>query len=267
MTSREKLGPSTDVHLLYQEAVQSPEVDVRLIDRHYKKLAGKPARLFREDFCGTAALSCAWIELGADRKAIAVDLHAPTLAWGKKNNLAKLSIEQRTRIDLVRSDVRKISRPRVDIVCALNFSYCVFKQRRDMLDYVKNARRSLNPGGMLFMDMWGGSESQTEHRDRTRRRGFIYIWEQRSFDPISFHADCRIHFEFPDGRLRRNAFTYDWRLWTLPELRDIFEEAGLKDIHVLWETSDKNGRGTGVYRRMERTSAEESWVACLVGRA
>jgi len=267
MTSRHKLGPTDSLHLLYQEAVQSPEVDARLIDRHYKKLTGRPATLFREDFCGTALLSCAWVELGADRRAIGVDLHAPTLRWGKENNLSKLSDEQRRRIDLVRADVRKVSRPKVDIVAALNFSYCVFKIRRAMLDYVKNARRSLKPGGMLFMDIWGGSESQTEHRDRTRRRGFTYVWEQRSFDPISFFADCRIHFEFPDGRRRQNAFTYDWRLWTLPELRDIFEEAGLKDIHVLWETSDKNGRGTGVFRRTEKTTAEESWIACLIGRA
>jgi SAM-dependent methyltransferase len=267
MTSRRKLGPKDDPHLLYQEAVQSPEVDARLIDRHYRKLAGRPARLFREDFCGTALLSCAWVGLGSDRKAIGVDLDRAPLRWGKENNLAQLPDGERARISLVRADVRKVSKPKADIVVALNFSYCVFKQRREMLGYVANARRSLNPGGMLFMDIWGGSDSQTEHKDRTRRRGFTYVWEQRSFDPITFRADCRIHFEFPDGRTRRNAFTYDWRLWTLPELRDIFEEAGFKDVHVLWETADRNGRGTGVFRRTETTTAEESWIACLVGRA
>jgi SAM-dependent methyltransferase len=267
MTRQRKLSPTTDVHVLYQEAVQSPEVDVRLIDRHFKRLTGRPARLFREDFCGTALLSCAWVKLGPERRAIGVDRDAATLRWGKKNNLAELSEDARGRIDLICANVLDVRRPKADIVAVLNFSYCVFKARSEMLAYVRNARQSLDRGGMLFMDIWGGSESQTEHRDRTRRRGFTYIWEQRSFDPISFHADCRIHFEFPDGRTKRNAFTYDWRLWTLPELKDIFEEAGLKDIHVLWETSDENGKGTGVYRRTEKTTAEESWIACLIGRA
>jgi hypothetical protein len=55
-------------------------------------------------------------------------------------------------------------------------------------------------------------------------------------------------------------------MWTLPELKDIFAEAGFKDIHVLWETSNDKGQGTGVFRRTERTTDEESWIACVVGR-
>lgn len=262
-----KFSPKTDPHILYQEAVQSPEGDIRLIDRHYKKLFGRPARTFREDFCGTALLSCEWVKLGKDRRAFGVDLDAPTLKWGRTHNLSQLSDDQRARIDLVRANVLEIARPKVDVLAALNFSYCVFKTRALMLAYVKNAHRSLNRDGMLFMDIWGGSESQTEHTDRRSiPGGYTYVWEQRSFDPISFHADCRIHFEFPNGKKLRNAFTYDWRMWTLPELKDIFAEAGFKDIHVLWETSNDKGQGTGVFRRTERTTDEESWIACVVGR-
>lgn len=262
-----KPSPTTDVHVLYQEAVQSPETDVRFYDRHFKKITGRAPRLFREDFCGTAALSCAWVELGADRRAVGVDLDAPTLKWAKANNLSALSDDARTRVDLVRANVLDVHRPKADILVAVNFSYCIFKSRALMLDYARNARRSLDRGGMLFMDAWGGSETQAVQRDRKRCRGFTYVWDQISFDPITYHADCRIHFEFPDGRKIRNAFTYDWRLWTLPELRDILEEAGFRDIHVLWETTElRTGGGTGIFRRLERGSADKSWVAYIVAR-
>lgn len=262
-----KYSHRTDPFILYQNAVQSPEGDIQLIDRTYRKIFGRPARSFREDFCGTALLSCEWVRLGKDRTAIGVDLDAPTLRWGRKHNLSTLTEDEQMRIELVRANVLDLARPKVDVLAALNFSWWVFKTRAQMLAYVRNAYRSLNRNGMLFMDIWGGTESQTEHTDRRRiAGGYTYVWEQRSFDPISFHTDCRIHFEFPNGKKLRNAFVYDWRMWTLPELKDIFAEVGFKDIHVLWETSDANGRGTGIYRRTEKASEEESWIACVVGR-
>ena len=75
--------PTRDRHALYQRAVQTPDVDAAFLDRLHRRLVGRPAMLFREDFCGTAALSCAWVELGPGRRAIGVDLDRPTLAWVK----------------------------------------------------------------------------------------------------------------------------------------------------------------------------------------
>lgn len=265
MTKPKKLPSSTDAHYLYQEAVQSPDVDVRILDRHFRRTVGRPARLFREDFCGTALFSCEWVKLSPDRRAIAIDIDAATLRWGERHNLSALSENARERIELIHADVLDIRRPKADIIGAFNFSYCVLKSRPQMLEYVKNARRSLNRDGMLIMDVWGGSATQTEHYDRRRLRGCTYFWDQLSFDPISYHAQCRIRFEFPNGLKLRNAFTYDWRLWTLPELRDILLEAGFDDIHVLWESSDKTGKGTGVFRRVDRVAPEDSWVAYIVG--
>jgi SAM-dependent methyltransferase len=268
MTKQPKPSRKTDPFVLYQQAVQSPEADIGMVDRHYRKLAGRPARTFREDFCGTALLSCAWVQLGPERRAMGIDLDAPTLRWARKHNLSQLSDDERGRIDLVRANVLDVHTPKTDIRAAFNFSYWVFKTRPQMLAYIRNAKRSLNRGGMLMIDVWGGSESLTVHQDRKRVRGFTYIWDQRSFDPISGFCDCRIHFEFPDGSRLRNAFTYDWRLWTLPEMRDILDEAGFKDIHVLWETTERStGRGSGIFRRTERAEAEKSWIACLIGRA
>jgi len=176
MTKQPKPSRRTDPHILYQEAVQSPEADIGMIDRHFRKLAGRSAQSFREDFCGTALLSCEWVRLGPERRAIGVDLDAATLRWGRRHNLSQLADDERARIELVQANVLDISRPKVDIVGAFNFSYWVFKTRPQMLAYIRSARRTLNRGGMLIIDVWGGSESQSLHTDRKRVRGFTYVW-------------------------------------------------------------------------------------------
>ena len=269
MTKAPKLTPKTDVHLLYQAAVQSPDIDVPFFDRHFRKLVGRPAKVFREDFCGTAHLSCEWVRQNPERRAVGVDLHGPTLQWGKKHNLSQLTKEQQGRVQLIKANVLDVQKPKADIVAALNFSYCIFKQRSQMLAYVANAHRSLNRDGLFILDAWGGSETQSiPQRDRKRLRdGCTYVWEQVSFDPLSYHTDCRIHFEWKNGAKRRNAFTYDWRLWTVPELKDILAEVGFKDLKILWETTNKKtGGGTGNFRYMEKGSADRGWIAYLLAR-
>jgi SAM-dependent methyltransferase len=258
-----------DPHVLYTRAVQTPDIDVRFLDWLYRKNAGGPAEIFREDFCGTAALSCAWVKLGTARRAIGVDLHGQTLSWGKKHHLSQLTPEQRQRIQLVKANVLDVRRPKADILCAFNFSYSVFKTRAQMQAYASNARRSLAPGGLLVMDAWGGSEVQMVHTERRRLKdGLTYVWEQASFDPITHDIECRIHFEFRDGRRPlRNAFIYDWRLWTLPELQEVMQQAGLEDVHVLWEGTTRSGRGNGVFKRRTRGDADQAWIAYVIGRA
>jgi len=259
---------TADRHILYQESVQSPDVDARFLSRRYRALTGKPLRLFREDFCGTAVLSSEFVKRHRDNRAIGVDLHGPTLAWGREHNLAKLTEEQRRRVTLVRGNVLSVRRPKVQLIAALNFSYWVFKTRRELLAYFKNARRSLVKGGVFLVDLYGGPEAQTELVERTRMRRFTYVWDQARFDPMSFHTLCKIHFEFPDGSRMRDAFIYDWRLWTLPELRELFEEAGFRDVQVLWEGTDpKTDRGNGVFRRILHADADPAYIAYVVGRA
>jgi SAM-dependent methyltransferase len=259
---------TADKHVLYQEAVQGPEVDAAFLDRWFRRCTGRAPRLLREDFCGTAILSCRWVQQRRDHRAVGVDLHAPTLAWGRAHNLSRLTGEERARVRLLRRDVLHVRRPKADVIAALNFSYCVFKTRPRMLAYLRNTRRSLERGGMLFLDAWGGSLTQLEQCDRRRNRGFTYLWEQVSFDPVTYHTVCKIHFEFPDGSRIRDAFTYDWRLWTLPELREMMAEAGFRGIQVLWEGTDRRtGKGNGRFRRVRRGEADRAWIAYITGRA
>lgn len=255
-----------DPHILYQDSVQAPDVDAKFLSRYFKKYTGEPLRLFREDFCGTAILSCEFVKLNRANRAVGVDLDPPTLAWARKHNVNALDADQKTRIQLVNGDVLDVHKPRVQMVAALNFSYSVFKTRALMGAYIKNAFRSLEAGGLFVLDAWGGGQAQFLMKERKKLKGFTYVWDQADFDPVTNHILCKIHFEFKDGTKLKNAFIYDWRLWTLPELRELMEDAGFADIHVLWEGTEKaTGEGNGVFRRVTRGGDEEAWIAYVVG--
>ncbi|HLU39470.1 MAG TPA: class I SAM-dependent methyltransferase [Planctomycetota bacterium] len=252
---------------LYTRAVQAPDEDAAFMARYFTKLTGRQARLFREDFCGTAALACAFVKRHPENRAVGVDLDGPTLDWGRKHHVAALTEDQQRRIQLIQANVLDVRRPKVDALCALNFSYFIFSTRDELRAYFRNCRRSLVSDGVLFLDLWGGSETQNEQVDRRRCGGFTYLWDQWKFDPLTYRSTCRIHFEFKDGSKMRNAFVYEWRLWTPPELTELLDEAGFSSHHFLWEGTDrKTGAGNGVYRRTTRGTADRAWIAYLIAR-
>lgn len=269
MTRRGKrlTARTADKHALYTLAVQAPDTDARFLSRHFRRLTGRPLRLLREDFCGTAALSCAFVRLHRGNRALGVDLDRATLDWGRRHHLAALRPDQRARVHLVQADVLDVRRPRADMVAAMNFSYSVFKTRSALRAYFANARRSLAEDGVILVDVWGGSQTQVVQEEEREIDGFTYVWDQHDFDPLTYHTICKIHFRFPDGSVLRNAFVYDWRLWTIPELREVMEEVGFRDVHVLWESTDlATGEGNGVFRKVRRGHPDDAWIAYVVAR-
>ncbi|MEQ8767886.1 MAG: class I SAM-dependent methyltransferase [Planctomycetota bacterium] len=259
---------TADRHILYQRSVQAPDFDAEFLAKRYKKATGKPLRFLREDFCGTFLLSCEFVKMHRDNRALGVDLDEPTLEWGRQHNLAALTPKQQERVTLMQANVLDVTEPKAEVIAAMNFSYCVFKTRDELRRYFEVALESLEPGGLLVLDLYGGSGSQEEQEEETAYRDFTYVWDQDAFDPITYHVTCRIHFRFKDKTALENAFVYEWRLWTLPELQELLTEAGFEDVHVLWETTDKDtGEGSGVYRRAKKGEADEAWIAYVVGQA
>lgn len=267
---------TADRHELYQAAVQNVEAEIDFVDRVYRKLRGRPAARLREDFCGTGNTSCEWVRRRKGNVAVGLDIDAPTLAWGMKHNVARLTEEQRSRIHLLERDVLKPG-PRtkgnpavgVDCVLAMNFSYYLFMERRTLLEYFRSVHRSLAPDGVFFQDQYGGAEAHTVTVDRKPvtlddGRKFTYLWDQHGFNPIDHEMDCRIHFEFPDGTRMRNAFRYHWRLWSLPELRELLAEAGFRKTTVYWEGDDGEGGGNGIFRPTERGEPCPAFICYLV---
>jgi len=256
---------TADKHALYQLAVQSPAEDVRFLARLYRSLRGREARHLREDFCGTALLCTAWVRGKKPRTAEGFDISEQTLAWGRAHNFPPLG-ERAERIELHAEDVRAPSARRPDVRCAQNFSYFVFKERAQLLAYFESARRDLAPGGIFVLDIYGGPEAmEEEEEEREIEEGFTYVWEQRRYVPATGAYEAHIHFRFHDGSEMRRAFSYDWRLWTLPEVKDALLDAGFARVESYWEGTDAKGEGgNGIFRRSARGENCPAWVTYLV---
>jgi len=255
-----------DPHDLYERSVQEPEADVRFINRVFKKRFGRKPRTLREDFCGTAALACHWVAQKSENAATGVDLDAPTLDWGRKHNVSKLTAEQAGRLKLIEGDVLDVGSGGFDVTCAFNFSYMIFKERKVLLQYFERARSTLGEEGIFVLDAYGGPESQRTLEENRECDGFEYIWDQDVFDPIQNHAVNYIHFEFGDGSEIRRAFRYDWRLWAIPELRDVMADAGFSKTEVYWEGTDKKtGEGNDIFVRRESAADDLAWICYIVG--
>lgn len=261
---KKKGPPTTDRHKLYEMAVQCPEADVEFFDRVYSKKNGRLPKSLKEDFCGTATLAAEWVKTRPDNTVIGVDLDAPTLEWARQHNIDPLGPDAE-RVTLLDANVLDVREPKVDVVAAFNFSYNIFKTRDELRTYFENVRASLAPGAVFVMDVHGGWESQMEVTDKTRYDGFTYVWEQDHYDPISNHCRYHIHFRFHDGGGIKRAFTYEWRLWTIPELRELLAEAGFAGSDVYWEGVDDDGEGDGDFRRVVEAKNCAGWNALIVG--
>ena len=267
-SSKKHKGPTmaeqADIHELYEESVQNVENEVQFLSTTFHELRGRTAHTFREDFCGTASLACEWVKQGAGFSAIGVDIDPHVLDWGRRNRVGRLGSESQARVRLIESDVQTVETPDVDILAAFNFSYWIFEDRAQMVAYMRRCFDALVDDGILFLDMFGGPESFEETREKTKHDGFTYIWHQARFYPVTNHMQCYIHFKFPDGSKIKRAFSYSWRLWTAPELRDMLHDAGFRKVTVYWEGEDEDGEGNGEFTPSETGEADLAWIAYIV---
>ncbi len=254
-----------DRHICYEEAVQCVEAEVDIIDSLFKKLRGRKASKLREDFCATANTSCEWVKRRDTNTAICFDIDQEVLNWSQKNKIEKLSTEQSSRIKLIKENVLDAKNDPVDIVLAMNFSYWVFKERKLMIKYFKKIRDTLVDDGIFFSDAYGGYEAFQELKEKTKNDGFTYIWDQHKYDPITGSAVNYIHFKFKDGSKIKKAFTYEWRVWTLPEILEMLAEAGFKPT-VYWEQADEDGEGNGEFLPQTEGEADAGWIAYIVSQ-
>ena len=258
------MAEQADIHELYELSVQNVEHEVEFLQKTFRALSGRPARLLREDFCGTASAACEWVKQGDDFQAIGVDIDPSVLEWGRKNRIGRLPTADQTRVQLLESDVMTVETPKVDIMVAFNFSYFILDTREKMRTYFRRAYEALKDDGVFFVDMFGGPESQEETKEKTKHDGFTYVWHQAKFHPVTHFMRCHIHFKFPDGSRIKKAFTYEWRLWNAPEIRELLLEAGFKKATVYWEGEDEDGEGNGVFTPDEKGEADLAWIAYIV---
>jgi hypothetical protein len=267
-----------DRYALYEASVLSTDFDIQFVERTFKRLRGRSAHLLREDFAGTAATAGDWVARGPERRAFAVDLDPEPFAWAQRRRLPSLR-EAAKRLRLVTADVRTVRLPPVDITMAFNFSFWIFKERKTLGEYFKAARRGLVDDGMLVLNTYGGTGAMgplvekkripsKQTVDGERLPAFRYTWEQEKFNPITNELYCSIHFDVPGRKPMRRAFTYDWRMWTLPETRELLDEAGFREVIIYVDDWDpKTDEPTNVYKKRTWFPNDEGWLAFVVALA
>jgi hypothetical protein len=260
-------------HDLYELCTQTPERDVELL----RALHGGRPRVLGEDFAGTAALARAWVKAVRGGRAIAVDHDGEPLARAA----GVKGVECRV------ADVRRVVR-KVDLLVALNFSLCEWHERRDLVAYLKHARRRLLRGGAFIADLYGGEGAFNRGRLREEHRGprgeqVVYEFEQREADALTGRVVDALHFNVRPSGARdekprvvargtrrgdrnvrlRDAFVYDWRLWSPAELRDALRDAGFARIEFHSRFEHARDGGGRVHVRPLVSSQELGASFCL----
>lgn len=216
-----------DRYDLYELAVTEP----RRLWRFLRAVHGRNPRILREDFSGSGALSRAWAEADPRFRAIAVDRDPEPLR----------RLDDAPNVQAITVDVMSC-RAKADIIAATNFSIGYLHTREALLAYLRHARRCLHPRGVFLSDTYGGTDASTTGRTTQRLRApggrrVEYTWEQRTANPLTGCVTDVLHFRLWErGKKRptvfRDAFVYDWRLWSIPELREAMLEAGFRKVEV-----------------------------------
>ncbi len=276
MAKKKKKTPP-DIHWLYEASVQNVDTDLDFGKRVYTKHWKRTPLTVREDFCGTAKLAARWVQRNKINQAWGIDFHQPTLDWGVKYNVSKLTDNQKERLHLICGDVLEKTTPKVDITFALNFSFCVFKERNTLRNYFQKVCSALNDEGLFVLDIYGGTESIMAKSDDVREipglttpegvkiPDFEYIWEQADYNPINHDTTCHIHFKVPGYGKIEKAFTYEWRLWTLMEIQELLKEAGFAKAEVYLHDFNDDGESDEIYRLRKTYENVQGWVAYVVG--
>jgi len=162
-------------------------------------------------------------------------------------------------------------------LAAQNFSFWIFKTRKEVVEYFKVARSNLQKEGIMIMDMMGGAECFSEgltdkRRVKKGKKGFHYHWTQHSYNPINHDAEFYISFKFADGSKMKRAFTYQWRfwsipevLWSIPEVREMLAEAGFSDSYVYWDIEPDEDEECQWVKK-ETAPSDPSWVSYIVAK-
>lgn len=267
------LASIADKHACYQEAVQCPRKEVRNLQNIYLELRNEQRHLerkgplvLREDFCGTAILCKAWAELGAERDAIGVDLDEDVLAYGRK-------MYGHERVELVHGNVLSVEVSRqADIVAALNYGVCYFHRRSELISYLQRSFKAVANDGIFVCDVFGGLSATKAADFRRQCSNFVYTFEQTPCNPLTNLCHCYIHFAFPDGTALRRAFSYEFRVWSLVELREALLEVGFRSCHLWVAEIEQDEDGTAIGSADFRRTVEEdgglvagsSWNAYVV---
>lgn len=259
----------------YELCVQSP----RHVAAFLRAAHGNEPDHLREEFCGTAAVSRRWA--GEGGRAVAIDFDEPTLA--RAAELAATSgVSPRIRFrhdDCIRP-TQPTASDAADIIFVGNFSIGYIHTRTDLLEFLHRTRDILSRGlggfggGIFACDTYGGAGAfrlggiQRQHPGRAGEV-IHYTWVHEAADPATSMVRNSISFRVvKDGEVVQEwprAFVYEWRLWSIVELREAMLEAGFTGVEVYKDVNVAPGERPRP--AVDSSDYGDDWIVMLVARA
>jgi predicted O-methyltransferase YrrM len=216
---------------LYELAAQAPEAEARFL----RAVHGNNPIVLAEDFSGPCGIARAWLALDPHHTAICTDRDPEPLDHARRCAERDLGPDALRRIEFQNRDVLEAG-GRADAIASLNFAMGELHTRAALLTYLRHALARLHPRGILVCDTYAGPDALVpgsyDQRIDTAHGVLHYTWRQVDADPLTHRVRNAMDFRLPDGSRMRDAFTYDWRLWSIPELRDACREAGFHRTQV-----------------------------------
>jgi hypothetical protein len=244
----------------FHAAWKTPTVNIDRV-RRAKTKSENP--ILREDFSGSAALARGWAARYGP--AIAIDLDAKALKAKPKAKNVTYVVQDCTT-----------AKQRADVIAATNFPLGYFYTRASLVAYLKHVYASLKPGGIFGGDLYGGSDAFQVKRVTQKLKGpqgekVTYTWEQREACTLTNRVINALHFAVSHGGAKYrldDAFTYEWRLWSIPELSDALLEVGFAGVDVFERLGDAVDSEGNVFVRplSPFEPMDDPYVVYVVGR-
>lgn len=268
-------------YLLYESSVQDPEQQTGLFKKVYKEATGKFPTSLCEDFCGTFWISSTWVKKSDKHTATGVDLSLEPLKYGRQVHLKPLTPAEKKRIHIQRGNVLHPLSKKFDVIAACNFSFYVLKERKLLMEYCKRSLKALKQDGVFILEMVGGAgfihapfnekrvvrynENALDESLPKKMAKMRYHWNHESYEPINRRGVYTMSFEFSPRRIHHDVFRYDWRIWTIPEVKECMLDAGFKDVRIYWEVLRKGQKDTTYQRRKKSATDAHTWICYVAG--
>lgn len=214
-------------HELYETTVQSGRKLVEFFRKEYKLIFLKLPHTFREDFCGTGKLCSEWCKLNFENRAVGLDIDQPTLDYGIKFNKNFDSMEL-----LNHNVLEPYNQETFDIICSLNYSHYILHKRKDLVKYFNNVYSGLNKNGIYILDFFGGSHIYETKAFTSFKRKDYYQMFGEQVNILNNVTKCSLRFKIGNKKKFEPLFHYDFRVYTILELREALEEVGFNKFKV-----------------------------------
>jgi hypothetical protein len=223
-------------HALYQSYVQNPKREIEFYRKQFRKIFNKVPLKFREDFCGTGLLCCEWVKSNVLNTALGIDLDLETLNYGLENNINNLS-SGFDRVKLIHQNVLDTFdiNEKFDIICSMNYSHFLLHKRKDLVKYFTNVKVNLNTKGLFIMDFFGGSHVFNYHTHNNLTDHYKYIGQQINI--LNNVTHISLNFKTKSDKFEP-LFQYDFRVYSLIEIKEALEEAGFNKFVIFIKDID-----------------------------